>query len=298
MHSLETEIMEIAIANGWRGRAMVRAGGKELFSKSQWEKLLISPERLLEGAQQTLKVEGLNSVTIKYLDTEGRGVKAVIKCRRQAGGIRGFFRAMGIAHSVRNFTAAVKVKQYGLPVAEPLAAVFHRRFLFCDESIYISEYVEGKNLNEFVKDMQEQGSERYRIIRELCGKIAGIFAGLHKNNLWHRDAKATNFVVSRNSNGEYNITITDVDGIKQYLSQSEDRQMQGLCQLASSVMGLAGITRTDYLRTFEMYCDEVGIAKELRRGIYYRLAEKAETKFKQRQLKQARLRSASPRQER
>ena len=37
---------------------------------------------------------------------------------------------------------------------------------------------------------------------------------------------------------------------------------------------------------FEMYCDEVGIAKELRRDIYYQLAEKAEKKFKQRQVKQ------------
>ena len=238
------------------------AAGKDQFSKAGWEKLLAKPEKLLEGAQQTLKIEGLNTVTVKYLDIGGRGVKAVIKQRQSGTGVRGFFRSMGAAHAIRNFIAAVKIRQYGLPVAAPLAAVYHKKFLFCDQSIYISEYIEGTNLYEFLRNIQAQGEERYWIMRELSGRMAEIFAELHKNNLWHRDAKATNFVVSQDSDGEYCVTITDVDGIKQYFSASEDRQMQGLWQLAASVMELPGITRTDYLRAFEIYCDEVRIPGE------------------------------------
>jgi len=289
MHEVETvmrnliEISEVAPGGGWRGWVAVRAGGRDQFSKSGWEKLLASPEKLLEGAQQTLKVEGLNTVTVKYLDIGGKGVKAVIKRRQSGAGVRGIFRSMGAAHAIRNFIAAVKMKQYGLPVAAPLAAVYHKRFLFCDESIYISEYVEGTNLHEFLKNMRAQGEERYWIMRELCGKMAEIFAELHKNNLWHRDAKATNFVVNQDGDGEYQITITDVDGIKQYLSRSEDRQMQGLWQLAASVMGFAGITRTDYLRMFETYCDEVRIPAEQRGDIYRRLARKAQAKYRLKQ---------------
>jgi len=289
MHDVETvmrnliEISEIAPGGGWRGWVAVRAGGRDQFSKSGWEKLLAKPEKLLEGAQQTLKVEGLNTVTVKYLDIGGKGVKAVIKRRRSGAGVRGIFRSMGAAHAIRNFIAAVKMKQYGLPVAAPLAAVYHKRFLFCDESIYISEYVEGTNLHEFLRNMRAGGEERYWIMRELCGKMAEIFAELHKNNLWHRDAKATNFVVNQDGEGEYQITITDVDGIKQYLSRSEDRQMQGLRQLAASVMGFAGITRTDYLRMFETYCDEVRIPEEQRGDIFRRLARKAQAKYRLKQ---------------
>ena len=292
MHDVETvmrnliEISEVAPAGGWRGWVAVRAAGKDQFSKSGWEKLLAEPEKLLEGAQQTLKSEGLNTVTVKYLDIGGRGVKAVIKRRHSGGGIRGFFRLMGAAHAIRNFIAAVKMRQYGMPVAAPLAAVYHKRFLFCDESIYISEYVEGTNLYDFLKRMQTQGEERYWIMREVSGRMAEIFAELHKNNLWHRDAKATNFVVNQDGEGEYCVTITDVDGIKQYFSHSEDRQMQGLWQLAASVMGLAGITRTDYLRMFEIYCDEVRIPDEQRGDIYRRLAQKAEAKYRLKQTKQ------------
>ncbi|MGD0597163.1 MAG: lipopolysaccharide kinase InaA family protein [Sedimentisphaerales bacterium] len=286
MHDVETvirnliEISEVAPAGGWRGWVAVRAAGKDQFSKSGWEKLLAEPEKLLEGAQQTLKSEGGNTVTVKYLDIGGRGTKAVIKRRHRSGGIRGIFRSMGAAHAIRNFIAAVKMKQYDLPVAAPLAAVYHKRFLFCDESIYISEYVEGTNLYEFLRNMQARGEERYWIMREVSGKMAEIFAELHKNNLWHRDAKATNFVVNQDNEGEYGVTITDVDGIKQYFSHSEDRQMQGLWQFAVSVMGLPGITRTDYLRMFEIYCDEVRIPDEGRGDIYRRLAQKAQAKYR------------------
>ena len=195
---------------------------------------------------------------------------------------------MGAAHAIRNFIAAVKIRQYGLPVAAPLAAVYHKRFLFCDQSIYISEYIEGTNLHEFLRNMQASGEERYWIMRELSGQMAEIFAELHKNNLWHRDAKATNFVVNQDSDGEYCVTITDVDGIKQYFSASEDRQMQGLWQLAASVMELPGITRTDYLRAFEIYCDEVRIPAGERRDIFRRLAQKAQAKYRLKQARQGR----------
>ena len=160
MHDIETvmrnliEISELRRRAGGADGLRYRAAGKDQFSKSGWEKLLAEPEKLLEGAQQTLKSDGLNTVTVKYLDIGGRGVKAVIKRRHRGGGIRGIFRSMGAAHAIRNFIAAVKMRQYGMPVAAPLAAVYHKRFLFCDESIYISEYVEGTNLYEFLRNMQ------------------------------------------------------------------------------------------------------------------------------------------------
>jgi tRNA A-37 threonylcarbamoyl transferase component Bud32 len=227
-------------------------------------------------------------VTIKYLDIGGRGVKAAIKRRRRGWGIRDILRSLGAAQAMRNFIAAVKMRQYGLPVASPLAAVYHKRFVFCDQGIYISEYVEGTNLYEFLRNTREGAVERYWTMQELSERMADIFAELHKNNLWHRDAKATNFVVNKDEDGEYRVTITDVDGIKQYFSHSEDRQTQGLWQLASSVMELPGITRTDYLRTFERYCEKVGIPEEQRGDIYRRLAQKAQAKYRLRQAKQGR----------
>jgi serine/threonine protein kinase len=288
MHDVETEITEIAIAGGWRGRVAVRTSDGKRYSKSDWEKLLAEPEKLFEGTEKTLKVDGANTVTVKHLDIGGMGVKAVIKRRYRSGGIRGIFRMLGPAHSIWNFFTAVKVTQYELPAASPLAAIYHRKFLFCDQSIYLSGYAEGTNLYEFLRNVDSKSSERYRIMRELSQQMAYIFAELHRNNLWHRDAKATNFVVNRDNDGKYQVTITDVDGIKQYLLKSESRQLQGLWQLASTVMGLGGISRTDYLRTFKIYCEYAGIANKRHGDIYERLAEKAESKFRQRQARHGR----------
>ena len=177
---------------------------------------------------------------------------------------------------MRNFIAAVKISQYGLPVAAPLAAVY-RRGLFCRESIYISEYVEGVNLYEFLKNLPRDNRDRYRTVRQLSEQIAEIFAVLHEKGLWHRDAKATNFVVYQNDGG-YEAAMTDMDGIKQYSTRRESRQMQGLWRLAASVTGLASVNRTDYLRTFEAYCEKVGLPKEERAKVFRQLSIRAQAK--------------------
>ena len=137
------EISEVRMPGGWRGWVAVRAAGRERFSKSEWQTLLAEPEKLLDGAERTLKSDGSNVVVIKYLAIGGRGVKAVMKRHRRGRGVREFFRSLGPPRAMRNFIAAVRISQYGLPVAAPLAAVYRRRFLFCEQSIYISEYVEG-----------------------------------------------------------------------------------------------------------------------------------------------------------
>jgi serine/threonine protein kinase len=181
---------------------------------------------------------------------------------------------------MRNFIAAVRMSQHGLPVAAPLAAVYRRRgFLFCEQSIYISEYVEGPHLYEFLENLPLDSKERYQIIRRLANQMAEILAGLHERGLWHRDAKATNFVISRSSGGDYFAAITDVDGIKPYFVRRKGRQLQALWQLAASVMHLRGVYRTDYLRMFRAYCDKVGIPAEQRGPLFRELAAKAQAKY-------------------
>jgi serine/threonine protein kinase len=273
------EISDVRLAGRWSGWVAVRAAGRERFSKEEWEELLKEPEKLLEGAERTLKDAGNNTVVIKYLATGGKGVRAVLKRHRRGRGVRELFRGFGGPKSMRNFIAAVRTSQYGLPVAAPLAALHKSRFGWCSESIYISEYAEGVNLYEFIKNMRAEGQQRDRIIRQLMEQMAEILGGLHEKGLYHRDAKATNFVVTGRGQ-EYHLVLTDMDGIKQYFGRREESQMRPLWRLASSVMDLAGIKRTDYLRMFREYCDRAGIPEEKRRGLLRELAGKATAKFK------------------
>jgi len=271
------EITEVKLTGGWRGWIAVREGGKERFSKEEWETLLAEPEKLAEGAQQTLKSDGANAVMVKYLATGGRGVKAVMKRHRRGWGLRELLRSLGAARAIRNFIAAVKMRQAGLPAASPLAAVYRRKFLLCKESIYISEYVEGVNLHEFLRRMPRDPKERYWTMRELSEQISEIFAELHKRGLWHRDAKATNFIVSGDETENYKVVLTDMDGIKSCSVRDRNKQMRGLWRLAASVMPL-GIYRTDYLRVFTAYCEKVGLPSEERAGLLRELSRKAQVK--------------------
>jgi hypothetical protein len=277
------EISEVKMPGGWRGWVAVRAAGKERFSKSDWITLLSEPEKLLDGVQETLKSGGCSVVAIKYLASGGRGVKAVLKRHRRGRGVREFFRSLGAPRAMRNFIAAVRISQYGLPVAAPLAAVYRRRFLSCEQSIYISEYVDGVNLYEFLKNLPRDKKERYWIMSRLSEQIAEIFAVLDKKGLWHRDAKATNFIVSGHSADDYQPVLTDMDGIKQYSVRRKSCQMRALWQLAASVMGLAGISRTDYLRMFRTYCEKTGIPVEHRRELLRELIRRAQAKHRHKQ---------------
>lgn len=280
------EISEVEIPGGWRGWVAVRNAGRERFSKSEWLELLAEPEKLPDGAQQTLKSDGQNSVVVKYLAAGGRGVKAVIKRHRRGRGLREFFRSLGPPRSMQNFIAAVKTSQYGLPVAAPLAAVYRRRFLFCKESIYLSEYVEGVNLYEFLRNLPTDVQKRHNIVRRIAGQIARLLATMHTDGFWHRDAKATNFIVSGDGPDNYRIVITDMDGIKRNVPLSRDRQMRALWQMAASVMALPGIGRTDYMRVFRAYCDNVEIPQSHRRDVLEGLVQEARAKYRRKIEKQ------------
>ncbi len=277
------EISEVQMAGGWRGWVAVRAAGRERFSKSDWLALLAEPEAILDGAERTLKSDGCNVVMIKYLAIGGRGVKAVLTRHLRGRGVRGYLRSLGPPRAMRNFIAAVRTSQYGLPVAAPLAAVYRRRFLGCEQSIYISEYIDGVNLYDFLKNLPRDKKERYWIMSHLSEQIAEIFAVLDKKGLWHRDAKATNFIVSGHSANEYRPVLTDMDGIKQYSVSRKSCQMRALWQLAASVMALAGVWRTDYLRMFRTYCEKAGVPAEHRRELLRELIRRAQAKHRHKQ---------------
>jgi len=280
------EISEIRPAGGWRGWVAVRDAGKDRFTKEEWEELLARPEKLFDEGVQTIKSDGGDIVAIKYLSIGGRGIKAVMKRHRRGKGPLGILRSMGPIRGMRNFIGAVKISQYGMPVAAPLAGLYRSRFMVCDESIYISEYVDGVNLHKFLSNLPAEARERYWSKDQVCEQMAEILVTLSNEGLYHRDAKATNFVVCRQGGGEYRVVITDMDGILQ--GRGEDRQLGALWRLAASVMGIAGVNRTDYVRMFNAYCDKAGIEQERQGDIWRELARKAEEKYRSNHLKQGR----------
>jgi lipopolysaccharide heptosyltransferase I len=274
------EVASLRLGNGWSGRVVLSDPQGRKFSLTDWIKCLSKPHLLFENVGKILKTEGQNCVAVKNLTIGDRHLKVVVKRHYPGAGLRQFFRSFQRGRALRNFDTALKLLSRGIPAASPFAALHKRRTLFTEQSIYITEYFENSsNLHTFASEqlLKKQG-EQFAIKKQLCYQLAAILAMLHKNGLWHRDSKATNFIVCKSIEGKCKILLVDVDGIKPYFPLRGSRQFRSLWQLAASLLSVSAVNRTDYLRTFISYCNLTGIAPSQRRRIFRELSDMAKAK--------------------
>jgi len=266
---------------GWSGRALLSDSRGQEFSAAEWADSLTKPEMLLENSDGILKDDGPACVAVTDLTVANRTLRVVVKRHRPQPGVRSFFRCLRPGRALRNLKTALKLMNFGIPVALPLAAVQNKRGLRATQSIYITEYIDDStNLYNFAVDRLSGLSPGNLATRtQLARQLAAILAELHKNGFRHRDAKATNFLVSTDSNGRLSVRLVDMDGIKRYLICRRHRRLRCLWQLAASLMSVASVNRTDYLRTFTFYCNLTDVDATERRKLYREIAKLARAKF-------------------
>jgi len=270
----------LKLNNGWSGRAVLSPAQGRNFSKTDWADCLSKPELLFEDVEKILKKEGRNCVAVKNLTMADNQLRVVIKRHRPQAGLRRFFRSFRAGKALRNFKTAAKLLRYGIPAAAPLAALHQRQILLTKQSIYISEYFDNStNLHAFVREQFSKiPAPKFALKKQLCHQLAVILAMLHKNGLWHRDSKAGNFIVCKDTQGKYRILLVDMDGIKPYFLRRRSCRFRSLWQLAASILPDMHVNRTDYLRTFTAYCNLTGLEHSQRRRIFRELASRAKAK--------------------
>ena len=267
--------------NGWSGKAaLYRVRGKN-FSHHDWNDCLSQPNSLFDEIEKIIKMGSRNLVAVKNLPIRDTSLQVVIKRQYVPAGFRQFFRSLRPGKALRNFKTALRLKSWGIEVASPFAALQHRRSLRTRQSIYITEFLSNSsNLHAFASGrLPSTGfTEQYEIKNQVSHQLASVLASLHNRGLWHRDSKASNFVVYKDSHDKYKILLADMDGIKRYVLPSRSRRLRSLWHLAASLMSVPDINRTDYLRTFYAYCDLTGLDHSLRRPLYRLLARRAQKK--------------------
>jgi lipopolysaccharide heptosyltransferase I len=282
------EVASLRLGNGWSGRVVLSDPQGRKFSRADWIKCLSKPHLLFENVGKILKTEGQNCVAVKNLTIGDNQLKVVVKRHYPGAGLRQFFRSFQRGRALRNFDTALKLLSRGIPTAAPFAALHKRRNFLTEQSIYITEYFEDSfTLHTFASEqlLKKQGAcpERGRgmqfaIKKQLCYQLATILAMLHKNGLWHRDSKATNFIVCKSIEGKCKILLVDVDGIKPYFPLRGSRRFRSLWQLAASLLSVSAVNRTDYFRTFTTYCNLTGLEPSHRRRIFRELSDRAKAK--------------------
>jgi heptosyltransferase-1 len=272
------KVGRLKLADGWRGLVCLRDSSGRNFSLTDWAECLARPRSALEDYEKLLKAEEPSLVVQKNLKIGRQRLSVVVKYDARRAGLREWLRSLRFSKAARNFRTARRLLERDIQAAVPVAAVYKRKCFSIIESIYITEYIEGSvNLYHFLRgQLPQDRMEQYALKKQLTEQIAGILARLHKVGLWHRDAKAGNFIVCRDSDGRCSVKLVDMDGIKRYMLNRRRRQFQPLWRLAASLVGL--VNRSDFLRTFNLYCNLCGL-QENRRQVYRRLISQASAKW-------------------
>lgn len=271
---------DIRLTNGWKARAVLSRVSNKDFSRTDWADCLSRPQALFENVEKILKTEDQNCVAVKNLTVGANKLKVVIKRHCPRTTLRRFLRSFQSPKALRNFKTALKLLRCGIPAVTPLAAIYQRQNLLNEQSIYIAEYPQNSsNLHTFAsEELSKMHAGRFALKEQLCRQLATILASLHHNGLWHRDSKATNFIVGKDETRRYRVLLVDMDGIKRYFLWRKRHQFRSLWRLAASLMPVPAVSRTDYLRTFTIYCDLTGLKASQRRRIFRELASRARAK--------------------
>ena len=267
----------LKLRDGWHASVALAGPDGTVFDPDDWRQCLKAPSALLAHPDRTLKAEGKNSVLIKTLRIGNRDICAVIKSQKTGTGLKNFARSIPPPRAVRNFNTAGKLLSAGVPTAWPLAALQKRKGIRAIWSIYIYQFVDADaNLYDFLRDHLPQIDKHdLSARRRVAGRIAHIMAKLHNAGFWHRDAKASNFLIKHDREGGRQIIMVDLDGIKRYRFKRTRNQFRSLIKLASTVIPHPAINRTDYLRTFAIYSKLLDLDKTQRKRIFCDLARQS-----------------------
>jgi serine/threonine protein kinase len=260
----------LTLADKLCGIVALRDAGGRVFTAADWAACLAEPEKLQRDPQEVLKREGENSVIVKTIKVGAAAVDAVVKVRLEKKCPFSVRRD----REIRNFEKAIVLQNAGIAAEIPLAALRQKKNIISEKSIYITRYVpQSTSLYWFAKRELALLPNRPAIKRHLACRLAGMLAELHKNGLWHRDAKPSNILVYKNGDDQYDLMLVDLDGIKWYFGlRTFSRRFRPFGHLAELRRISPLIYTTDCLRTFIIYCNLTGIDREDRKRLFRRLA--------------------------
>jgi len=268
----------LKLGNGWTARVALSDSAENRLSPDDWAKCLEKPEMLSANAWKTIKHDDKKPVVVKDVQIGDKQVSVHIKTRRIGPGFRNFCRALLPAKAMRNFKTSQKLCKNNIPTAWPLAALQQKKIGLTTRSIYITEYAKNSaNLYEYLcKYKYPERPLKLKFKKHLACQIAGVFAALHRASLWHRDAKASNFlIIGKNTSVDCKLILVDMDGIKSYRFRRYYSRFQALAKLAATLSWHPCVHLTDFMRTFEIYCDLTKLEPDQKQKVFTELAQQA-----------------------
>ena len=254
-------IAGLRLPDNWQGLAV-----------EKWSNFAFKPGRLLERPDFVFKSDADNITVLKQIESGGKKKSLVVKKTISCGCLKNLALFFRPPKAVRNLHIAVELKNRKIDVAEPVAALWHKRGFQYLENIYITEFCQGSlSLYDVAFGRNKEILSNFRTRKAVIQQVAEIIAKLHKSGLWHRDSKAGNFIVYKSEDGSYRVKLVDLDGIKLNLFNKGKKQVRTLSKLAETLARFKNVNFTDLCRGFLFYCDAMKINDTQARELFHKV---------------------------
>ena len=178
--------------------------------------------------------------------------------------------------ALRSWIQGQGFRERGLPTARPLLVLHRRRRGLYREGYLLAEKIDNaQDLREFLAGLERRPpARRLAVLRRQIAQVATVLRELHRRCLSHRDLKAANVLVSRDSSTFYSpfsdmawttgtpsllpifatsVWLIDLVGVRRYRWLGRPRMVQNLARLNASFQRPGALTRTDRLRFLRTY---------------------------------------------
>lgn len=170
---------------------------------------------------------------------------------------------------VRSLRGAAILHDNGIATAKPIAAVEKRNRGSVRQSFFLSEEIlGGVTVDAYWMTVLQplphrQGFKRRRVFLYALGSLLRV---LHARGVYHNDLKDANILaVARGEEGEIDLYLLDLEGVRQYRVLSEGRRLKNLVQLHRTLG--RHLARGQRLALLRAYLGQSFFDRRLRRSL-------------------------------
>jgi len=167
---------------------------------SSFQTLLSDPEKIIQSAE--LIKDDKSTTVVKFVHDEKYYILKRFNARSNGHKVK---RALRQTRASRCWQMSLIFQQHGINVPKPIAKLEYRYGIIKGDSYFVSEYVKGDELLEW---LPKQQGELVELVGDEIKKVFDIF---YQNRLSHGDMKATNLLWS-----EQQLFLIDLDVAKRH----------------------------------------------------------------------------------
>ncbi len=248
-------------------------GSQLSFTAEQWREALADPEALLAGPGAAVVKDSASSLVVRRTLRVGpHAVEVYVKRARRKHRIRWLTDLFRPSRALRAFRLGHSLLARRIHTALPLAAMEKRRGRLLVDSILITEAVDDAlHLNKFLTRYLGNHTEgdaleapaRKRLAQQVLWQLGRLLRHLHQNRFAHRDLKAANLLVHWQGEPAVSpeLTLVDLDGVRQVCHLSARREFRGLMRLNVSLLECPVVNRAGRLRMLLGYLRRPGVGR-------------------------------------